>query len=477
MTRFSSRIMNFRYLALTIFGLLCCNQLPVLLWRSSRLKCPREPINALVQKYAVNSATGKLFTGEKGRIFPNSERRYMNFTRQHQNHESANSDTCNKWNVVTTIFFPSEAIKRAVQVPGWCTVIVADTKTPDNYVELGGLKNMETVLHFLSVKDQQEWLSKEMSASSAVGRFLKAIPYKHFSRKNIGYLYAIINGAKIIFDFDDDNLLPKNSVGSVVGPLLAASVEEENWHTLPSCRVASVNGNTLNHHHLMGATVAGSWARGFPLQHIQNQITKGNVVKEDEEIDIRSIAVLQFCANENPDIDAIHRLVHPLPMKFETASMENANKPLNVPPGIFAPYNAQATLHTYQAFWALFLPFTVPGRVSDIWRAYFAEAIFADLGISITFLPPSIIQDRNDHNYLADMQAELDLYFKSGPLITFLDKWKTSASSIPEKMEQLWIDLYERSYIEINDVKVLQLWLAALIEVGYEFPSSPTIVD
>jgi hypothetical protein len=37
-------------------------------------------------------------------------------------------------------------------------------------------------------------------------------------------------------------------------------------------------------------------------------------------------------------------------------------------------------------------------------------------------------------------------------------------------MEELWIDLYECGYIEINDVKVVQLWLSALVEIGYEFP-------
>ena len=44
-----------------------------------------------------------------------------------------------------------------------------------------------------------------------------------------------------------------------------------------------------------------------------------------------------------------------------------------LPPGMYAPTNAQATLHTYKALWAMLLPMTVHGRVSDIWRGYFAE--------------------------------------------------------------------------------------------------------
>ena len=37
--------------------------------------------------------------------------------------------------------------------------------------------------------------------------FVDQLPWKTFGRKNVGYLYAISMGAKIIFDFDDDNLL------------------------------------------------------------------------------------------------------------------------------------------------------------------------------------------------------------------------------------------------------------------------------
>ena len=37
--------------------------------------------------------------------------------------------------------------------------------------------------------------------------FVDAMPWYHFGRKNIGYLYAIANGAKEIWDFDDDNIL------------------------------------------------------------------------------------------------------------------------------------------------------------------------------------------------------------------------------------------------------------------------------
>ena len=37
--------------------------------------------------------------------------------------------------------------------------------------------------------------------------FVQSLPWHSFGRKNVGYLYAIANGAQSIWDFDDDNIL------------------------------------------------------------------------------------------------------------------------------------------------------------------------------------------------------------------------------------------------------------------------------
>ena len=95
----------------------------------------------------------------------------------------------------------------------------------------------------------------------------------------------------------------------------------------------------------------------------------------------REVGVIQYLADSNPDIDAIHRLSKPLPMTFPL----DGELPVLVPTHAYSPYNAQATIHTRNAMFAMFLPSTVPGRVSDIWRGYFAQCIFADTGLSLVF--------------------------------------------------------------------------------------------
>ena len=56
---------------------------------------------------------------------------------------------------------------------------------------------METRLVFLSYEDQVKMPSS----------FVKQLPWNSFGRKNVGYLYAITQGANVIFDFDDDNII------------------------------------------------------------------------------------------------------------------------------------------------------------------------------------------------------------------------------------------------------------------------------
>lgn len=75
-------------------------------------------------------------------------------------------------------------------------------------------------------------------------------------------------------------------------------------------------------------------------------------------------------------MDAIYRLTRTLPLEFARADPGAA---LVVPPSTFAPFNAQATLFGRRdMLWALYLPITVHGRVSNIWRSYFVQRLMRD---------------------------------------------------------------------------------------------------
>lgn len=451
----------------------------------------------------VDSSTGSPFQGAKVRSFDTSKKKmglgldYGQTKGDPLPIVASFAKKCKKWGVITTIFDPTLAVKRVADLPSWCVVVVADTKTPIDYMQkLGDLyliptptsnttnyttstdgvtngTNAQSVnidnVYFFSVEKQKGW----EKLGGIVGAFASSIPWKHFSRKNLGYLFAILHGADYIFDFDDDNFIKMETSSASPSPMNI--LPEENGHggiKLKNVTVIIQGPAIFNHHPMMKPSVNDSWARGFPLEYILDETTRGKeAFQKDIPVKFKTlnddIGVLQYLADGNPDVDAFHRLSKAMPMTFSSGVDSN---PVLVPMHSYAPYNAQATVHMKKALWATLLPATVPGRVSDIWRSYFSECIFMDAGLRLVFAPPKIFQQRNEHNLLGDMIAETDVYRKSGKLVEFLSKWDSDHDSIPERMEQLWIDLYERGYIEIEDVVNVQMWLAVLSQHGYEFP-------
>jgi len=415
---------------------------------------------------ASNSATGRLFSGQKVRTFDPS---LLMFDDSGAAPGAPSTSTvfdggpsCERWCVVTTIFEPSVALTSTAKLPGWCTVIVGDHKTPLNYLARAGLQDMPSVV-FLSAERQQREANER---DDRVGAFLRVVPFNHFARKNVGYLYAIAHGARYVFDFDDDNELKSAHGGS--GARLPPLREGEE--VAVDLAVVQVRGreNTFNPYPLLGAEVGGSWPRGLPMDHVMVEGTQGSIHTDGvHSFPTNRIGVLQSLADHDPDIDAVHRLTKRLPFSFRP---EAASRALMVPLGVYSPYNAQATVHTADAMWAALLPKTVPGRVSDIWRGYFAERMFARVGLHVVFTPPRVTQNRNAHSYLADMDAESDLYFKAGKLVEFLSLWGDDSDTVQCSMERLWAALYERTYIELDDVLMAQRWLGALEAVGYIFP-------
>ena len=84
---------------------------------------------------------------------------------------------------------------------------------------------------------------------------------------------------------------------------------------------------------------------------------------------------------------------------------------------------------------------------------------------------------RNFHNALADMQAEQNLYYKTPEMIRHLHEWESSAVTLPQRLEELVVSLYEHGFIEENDVKLYQEWITILVESGYHFPTSERVTE
>ena len=409
-------------------------------------------------KQAKSASSGKTFSGNPVRKFPFNKRKFFTYSPASYKEQLPNDGPrCSKWAVVTTIFEAPETVHRFVKLTDWCLVVVFDKKTPRTY-DTKWTQGEGNKIVVLLYPDNQEAMKNE---------FVNSLPWNTFGRKNVGYLYAIMHGADVIWDFDDDNLLkfwipgaaPSNapSIDSSIPQEEIIDILEPTGHDWP----------TYNPYPVLGAPTLPSWPRGLPPDDVKETKCSNTSIKSTK-LYSNKIAVLQSLADYQPDVDAIFRITMPIPMWFDR---KQETRPLIVPDGVFTPYNAQATLHFKAGFWGLYLPISVTGRVSDIWRSYIAKRLFWDAGLKMGFLPrPLVVQDRNVHNNVADLEAERDLYMKSKHLVEFLGQWEGKGKTMVERIEELWIEMYERTYIEYDDVILLQLWLQGLIDIGYKFP-------
>ena len=163
------------------------------------------------------------------------------------------------------------------------------------------------------------------------------------------------------------------------------------------------------------------WPRGFPLEALPDPVSR-------EYRTCRTLppAVQQGLAAENPDVDAIFRLTRSTGLRQLELQFDSSSPPVLLPKGTYMPYNSQNTLFTSRAFWSLLLPISVSARVTDIYRAYWAQALLGLLGESVSIFPPTARHVRNVHSLTADLKEESVIYNTVFEYAKFLRQWKCS---------------------------------------------------
>jgi hypothetical protein len=273
--------------------------------------------------------------------------------------------------VTTTIFPPSEAVKKFAKLEDWTLIVVGDKKTPHELYN--GLSNV----HYLT-PEYQETTYPELSA---------LLGWNCIQRRNIGYVEAIRRGASIIATVDDDNI-PYDGWGSEL--LLAKPLV---------CDMYSPLTKTLVWDPLAATNHSNLWHRGFPLDCIQD---KQKLTVEKQEI-IPSIQADFW--NGDPDVDAIERLVFNPTCQFD-------EKPFPFCGSVVSPFNSQNTFLTRDALKDFFL-FPGVGRMDDIWGSYYCQA----KGHKVVYNKATVYQERNAHNYLVDFSKEVNGYLENTKLI------------------------------------------------------------
>lgn len=322
--------------------------------------------------------------------------------------------------VLTTIHAPSESLRTLLaQLDGaWHVVVVADRRTPPAW--------RDWPVDFLSLDRQHELF----------GPYADAAPANHYARKNFGYLHAHRLGAEVILEIDDD--------GAPHADFAAAPQRLVRGRTVGGGDWANV---------YRWFTDRLIWPRGLPLDAIHR---RGDLVAADAS---RPCPVQQFLVDDDPDVDAIYRLIFPgTGFAFEPA------RPVFLEPGTWCPFNSQNTLWFADAFPLLYLPHGCTFRVTDIWRALVAQrALWLD-GHGLVFRAPTLRQRRNAHDLGRDFADEIPAYTQNRAIAACLDRAAATLDGCTraDAGRHLWLSLVDAGFLPPSEATLIAHWYDAV---------------
>ncbi len=266
-------------------------------------------------------------------------------------------------------------------------------------------------------------------------------PTRHYARKNLGYLLAIRNGAEVIVETDDDNfpLQPFWSQRSFTQR--APSISSEDWVNVYSFFTESL-----------------IWPRGLPLDVIaQTQLSYHSLPSLEQFCPIQ-----QGLANENPDVDAIYRLILPLPQTF------HPDRRLMLSGSAWCPFNSQNTAWAAEVFPLLYLPAYCSFRMTDIWRSFVAQRIAYANGWSILFHEPTVYQQRNDHDLNRDFRDEVPGYLHNRSIRDALLQVdvKAGSSEMGASLHRCYEKLVTLGFLDSREIPLLEAWIDDLSVVS-----------
>lgn len=314
--------------------------------------------------------------------------------------------------VITSIYEPTDAVKKYATKSDYNLVVVGDVKSPKNW-------NFDNV-KFIPL-DLQLNLNFNL---------VQHLPLNHYCRKMIGYL-LVMNDADIIIDTDDDNIpmadwrFPESNSDykSLIG---SGFVNIYQWYT----------GQNI-------------WPRGLPLDLIHKKFNNkfGSAVNE------KSVGIWQSLADEDPDVDAIYRLTNNQPCQFDVG------EPVVLTKGLVSPFNSQNTLFKKDLFLLMYLPITVTFRFTDILRGLVAQPIMWSHEYYLGFLGPTVTQKRNEHNLISDLISEIPMYQHCDSIVDLVLSVVSKNNTLEANLYNSYEKLVKHNIVSQSELVALEAWI------------------
>ncbi|MFC1862385.1 STELLO glycosyltransferase family protein [Thermodesulfobacteriota bacterium] len=325
-----------------------------------------------------------------------------------------------KYIIITSISELNKVMQKFASLKDWKLVLVGDRKGP-NKIE-------DDRIIFLDIESQ----------SKLAFNYCNYCPENHYSRKNIGYLYAMSLGADIIAESDDDNM-PKEGWGESI------DFELKELKIFEKPKYFNVYTEF---------TDKKIWPRGFPLENILELHEKKYKRQKSK------IGIWQQLADNSPDVDAIYRLIHGEPTIFQEGESFALDK------HVYCPFNSQNTFWVRDAFPLMYLPISVTFRFTDILRGYIAQRLLWENDLLLGFGDATVWQDRNKHDLVQDFRDEIPMYINIHNIIKKLDTIQMKETMV-DSLLYVYQVLSECKIVKETELDALKTWVKDIKTLGF----------
>jgi len=323
--------------------------------------------------------------------------------------------------VITTIFPPGPSMQklgqrlRLIKSP---IIVIGDKKGPSSFDLEGSI--------FLSLADQ---IKLDLNIAGL-------LPTGHYARKNIGYLYAITQGAGCIYETDDDNA--PNDFWQVRDKQVCARIlKHDGWVNIYKYFTDKL-----------------IWPRGLPLDQIHNNGVPNSLTDSQAII----APIQQGLVDGSPDVDAAWRLILDKDFVF-------LQKPsVYLEPGAWCPFNTQSTWWWPEAYPLMYLPSHCSFRMCDIWKSFVAQRCLWEMGYGVVFHSPEVYQDRNKHNLMRDFEDEIPGYLNNNRIVLILNdvKLKPGKDNALDNLVLCYEELVKEHIFPTEEMILVKAWLQDL---------------
>lgn len=316
--------------------------------------------------------------------------------------------------IITTINKTTEAIKKHIDNPNYSVIIVGDKKTPSCYYNLDCI--------YLDLDLQKKLFPK----------LYELIPFNHYCRKNLGYLYAIQNNFDIIYETDDDNI-PEDNFDSILNNNVNYPLIEEK---------SNVWINIFKYF-----SKDFIWPRGYPL----------SLIKTEDNIQVNQCnfkpSIIAGLVENDPDTDALFRLICNNNVDWEKdkkAIISNKN---------MCVFNTQNTFWINKdIFISLLIPSSVTFRYCDILRGIISNLFLKKMNLYISYISPNVFQLRNEHNLIDDFESEIPMYQNNEKILEYFENIDFNVSN-KDFLINIYKCLFKNNIITELDIKIVNEWI------------------